>query len=97
MFYDELAETKDTIEQPDFDNESLLELFRYICSDEVNFSESNVIAVLYLAKKYIVPSLADKCIDYLNEEINSLNTLSILPWAHKYEEKSHRGSMLESD
>ena len=88
MFYDELAETKDTIELPDCDCESLLELFRYIYSDEVNLSGSNVMAVLYLAKKYIVPSLADKCMDYLNEKINSLNAFSILPWAQKYEEKS---------
>ena len=88
MFYGELAETKDTIELPDCDYESLLELFRYIYSDEVNLSGSNVMAVLYLAKKYIVPSLADKCMEYLNEKINSLNAFSILPWAQKYEEKS---------
>ena len=88
MFYGELAETKETIELPDCDYESLLELFRYIYSDEVNLSGSNVMAVLYLAKKYIVPSLADKCMDYLNEKINSLNAFSILPWAQKYEEKS---------
>ena len=36
MFYGELAETKDTIELPDCDNESLLELFRYMYSDELN-------------------------------------------------------------
>ena len=88
MFYGELAETKDTIELPDCDYESLLELFRYIYTDEVNLSGSNVMAVLYLAKKYIVPSLADKCMEYLNEKINSLNAFSILPWAQKYEEKS---------
>ena len=35
MFYGELAETKDTIELPDCDYESLLELFRYLDSDEV--------------------------------------------------------------
>ena len=46
MLYDELAETKDTIELPDCDCESLLELFRYIYSDEVNLSGSNVMAVL---------------------------------------------------
>ena len=65
MFYGELAETKDTIELPDCDYESLLELFRYLYSDEVNLSGSNVMGVLYLAKKYIVPSLTDKCVEYL--------------------------------
>ena len=37
MFYGGLADTKDTIELPDCDHESLLELFRYMYSDEVNF------------------------------------------------------------
>ena len=88
MFYGELAETKDTIELPDCDYDSLLELFRYIYSDEVNLSGSNVMAVLYLAKKYIVPSLTNKCAEYLKEKLDPSNVFSILPFAQKYEEKA---------
>ena len=88
MFYGELAETKDSIELPDCDYDSLLELFRYIYSDEVNLSGSNVMGVLYLAKKYIVPSLAQKCSEYLQENLDPSNVFSILPSAQKYEEKS---------
>ena len=88
MFYGELAETKDTIELPDCDNESLLELFRYMYSDEVNLSGSNVMGVLYLAKKYIVPSLTNKCVEYLKEKLDPSNVFSILPFAQKYEEKA---------
>ena len=88
MFYGELAETKDTIELPDCDNESLLELFRYMYSDEVNLSGSNVMGVLYLAKKYIVPSLTNKCAEYLKEKLDPSNVFSILPLAQKYEEKA---------
>ena len=88
MFYGELAETKDTIELPDCDNESLLELFRYMYSDEVNLSGSNVMGVLYLAKKYIVPSLTNKCAEYLKEKLDPSNVFSILPFAQKYEEKA---------
>ena len=40
MFYGELAETEDTIQLPDCDYESLMELFRYLYSDEVNLSGS---------------------------------------------------------
>ena len=86
MFYGELAETKDTIELPDCDYESLLELFRYIYSDEVNLSGSNVMGVFYLAKKYIVPSLADKCTEYLKEKIDPSNVFDILSFAQKYHE-----------
>ena len=88
MFYGELAETKDTIELPDCDYESLLESFRYLYSDEVNLSGSNVLGVLYLAKKYMVPSLADKCRDYLQGKLDPSNVFLILTTAQKYEEKS---------
>jgi len=88
MFYGELAETTDSIELPDCEYESLLELFRYIYSDEVNLSGSNVMGVLYLAKKYMVPSLADKCAEYLQDNLHASNVFSILPQAQKYEEKN---------
>ena len=88
MFYGELVETKDTIELPDCNYESLLELFRYMYSDEVNLSGSNVMGVLYLAKKYIVPSLADKCVKYLQENLDPSNVFTILPFAQKYEDKN---------
>ena len=88
MFYGELAETKDTIQLPDCNCESLLELFRYLYSDEVNLSGSNVMGVLYLAKKYMVPALADKCKDYLQDKLDPSNVFTILPTALKYEEKS---------
>ena len=88
MFYGELAETRDSIELPDCEYESLLELFRYMYSDEVDLSGSNVRGVLYLAKKYMVPSLTDRCTDYLSENLDSSNVFSILPYAQKYEEKN---------
>ena len=87
MFYGELAETRDSIELPDCEYESLLELFRYMYSDEVNLSGSNVMGVLYLAKKYMVPSLADKCTEYLQENLDPSNVFSILPSSQIYEEK----------
>ena len=88
MFYGELAENRDTIELPDCDYESLLELFRYLYSDEVKLSGSNVMGVLYLAKKYIVPSLTDKCVEYLKGKVDPSNVFSVLPSSLKYEEKA---------
>ena len=88
MFYGDLAETRDSIELPDCDYESLLALFRYMYSDEVNLSGSNVMKVLYLAKKYMVPSLADQCTKYLQDKLDPSNVFSILPTAQRYEEKS---------
>ena len=88
MFYGELAETTDTIELPDCEYESLLELFRYTYSDEVNSSGSNVMGVLYLAKKYIVPSLVNECTEYLQNNLDPSNVFSILESAQNYEEKN---------
>ena len=88
MFYGELAETTDSIELPDCEYESLLELFRYMYSDEVILSGSNVMGVLYLAKKYMVPSLADKCTEYQQENLEPSNVFTILSSAQKYEEKN---------
>ena len=42
MFYGEMAETSGTIQLPDCDYDSLLELFRFLYRDEVNLSRSNV-------------------------------------------------------
>ena len=86
MFYGEMAETSGTIQLLDCDYESLLEFFRFLYSDKVNLSGSNVMQVLYLAKKYLVPSLADKCTEYLHEHLEASNVFSVLPQAQKFED-----------
>ena len=53
MFYGELAEARDSIELPDCEYESLLELFRYLYSDEVNLSGGNVMGVLLRCSRSI--------------------------------------------
>ena len=87
MFYGQMAETKDSIELPDCDYDSLLELFRYLYSDEVKLSGSNVMQVLYLANKYMVPSLTEKCNEYLQHNLKASNVFCILPLAQKFEDK----------
>ena len=87
MFYGELAEKKDSIEISDCGYESLLELFRFIYSDEANLTPDNVMQLMYLAKKYILPSLADKCSAFLQENLDTASVFHVLPEAQKYEEK----------
>ena len=83
MFYGQMAETTDAVELPDCDYESLLELFRFLYHDEVSLTGSNVMHVLYLAKKYIVPSLAEKCTVCLRENLEASNVFAILLHARK--------------
>ena len=87
MFYGELAETKDSVEISDCEYESLLELLRFIYSDEANLTPDNVMQLMYLAKKYMLPSLADKCAAYVKENLGASNVFTVLPDAQKYEEK----------
>jgi len=87
MFYGQMAEPKNSIELPDCDYESLLEMFRYLYSDKVNLSGSNVMQVLYLANKYMMPSLAEKCAEYLGRNLKASNVFCILPQAQKFEDK----------
>ena len=87
MFYGKMAESTDSITLPDCEYDSLLEVFRYLYSDEVNLTGSNAMRVLYLAKKYMVPSLVDRCSEYLRGNLEAANVFSILPHAKKFEDK----------
>ena len=87
MFYGQMTETTDSIELPDCGYESLLEFFRFMYTDEANLSGSNVMQVLYLANKYMVPSLAEKCTAYLRDNLKASNVFCILPYAQKFEDK----------
>ena len=87
MFYGEIPDARSSIELPDCEYESVLEFFRFLYSDEVQLTGSNVMRVLYLAKKYLVPSLADKCSEFLRDNLGPSNVFSILPHAEKFEDK----------
>ena len=87
MFYGKAAEMTDSVEISDCEYESLLELFRFIYSDKAKLDADNVMQLLYLSKKYMLPTLAGKCSAFLKENLNALNVFHILPDAQKYEEK----------
>lgn len=88
MFFGDLAEKSNSITLPDCEYESLLELFRFMYCDEVKLNEDNVMQVLYLAKKYILPSLVDRCSEYLEEILNTSNVFCVMTHAQGYGEKS---------
>ena len=99
MFYGEMAE-RDCVEIPDCEYESLLEVLRFIYSDEANLNPGNVMQVLYLAKKYMLPTLAEKCSVYLKENLDASSVFLVLPQAQKYEEKDlfdHCWKLIENE
>lgn len=88
MFNGELPETGNSVEVLDCEYETLLEFVRFLYSDEVVLSGSNVLQVLYLAKKYMVPSLEDKCREFLEDNLYPSTVFSVLPFAELHEDKA---------
>ncbi|KAK3740881.1 hypothetical protein QZH41_003476 [Actinostola sp. cb2023] len=84
MFYGSMAEQGTEVEVSDCDYETFLEVLSYIYFDEVEINESNVLGILYLAKKYILPFLAQKCVDFLEQNIDSQNAFTLLSQARHY-------------
>ena len=87
MFCGEMAEKSDSIDLPDCEYEGVLEMLRYMYSEDVKLNESNVMQVLYVAKKYILPSLADECIEFLRKNVAPTNVFCVLSHAQQYDEK----------
>ncbi|XP_078379156.1 BTB/POZ domain-containing protein 6-like isoform X2 [Oculina patagonica] len=88
MFCGEMAETKEHIDLPDCEYEGMLELLRYIYTDEVCLNGNNVMQVLYLAEKYMIPCLTDKCAEYLGKNLDFSNVLCVLKHAQQFENKN---------
>ncbi len=87
MFCGELAEKSNSVDLPDCEYEGVFEMLRYIYSGKAELNENNVIQVLYVAKKYILPSLAVECVCFLQRNVNAENVFCVLSLAQKYDEK----------
>ena len=87
MFCGDLAERSESVYLPDCEYEGVLEMLRYIYGGEPELNESNVMQVLYVAKKYLVNSLAVKCIEFLRGNLDTANVFCVLSHAQQYGEK----------
>jgi len=87
MFSGKMAEQSNSIDLPDCEYEGVMEMLRYMYCEEVKLNESNVMQVLYVAKKYILPSLADECIDFLKRNLDPTNVFSVMSHAQQYDEE----------
>ena len=87
MFCGEMAETKEHIDLPDCEYEGMFELLRYIYTDEVCLNGDNVMQVLYLAEKYMIPGLTSECTAYLGKNLDLSNVLCVFKHAQQYDNK----------
>ncbi len=87
MFYGELAEKNSVVHLSDTNEDILEEFLRFLYTDECNLSTDNAVFVLYLAKKYIVPSLAEKCTEFLEANLEAENVFIFLKQAVQFVEE----------
>ena len=88
MFYGKLAENNSVVHLSDTNDESLEEFLRFLYTDECDLTADNAMFVLYLAKKYIVPALAQKCIGFVEINLEVENVVTILQQAIQFDEKT---------
>ena len=87
MFCGKIAEKSDSVDLPDCEYVGVLEMLRYMYSEKTELNQSNVMQVLYVAKKYQVNSLVDRCIKFLQENLNTRNVFSVLSYGQQYDER----------
>ncbi len=87
MFYGGLAVKDSIVSLPDTNEESLEQFLRFLYTEDCTLTAGNVVAIMYLATKYILPSLNEKCVNFLLENLNPENVLDVLPQATRFDEK----------
>ena len=87
MFYGEWAAKDSTISLSDTTEESLEQFLRFLYTEECTLTAENVVMIMYLSKKYILPSLTEKCVYFLWENLNAENVLDVLEQATRFDEK----------
>ena len=63
-------------------------LLKYLYCDEIDLEADTVLAVLYAAKKYIVPHLARSCVRFLETSLSAKNACVLLSQSRLFEVRS---------
>ena len=87
MFYGNLAQKESSIRLEDTDDESFKEFLRFLYTDDCKINAENAIGVMYLAKKYLIWSLTEKCCRVLEASIKPGNVFTVLEQAMQFDEK----------
>ena len=87
MFYGEIPPKEFPICIEDAEAESFKEFLRFLYTDDCKVTAENAIGVLYLAKKYLISSLAEKCCKILEASIKPENVFAVLEQAVHFDEK----------
>ena len=87
MFYGGYVESNaETVDVPDVDPDAFLAMLKYLYCDEIDLNPDNVLATLYAAKKYLVPALANSCVNFLERSLSARNSCLLLSQARLFSE-----------
>ena len=87
MFYGLLPPKEFPIRIEDAGEESFNAFLRFLYTDDGEITVENAIGVLYLAKKYLISSLAEKCCQIMEAAIKPENVFVVLEQAIQFDEK----------
>ena len=87
MFYGEIPPKEFPIRIEDAEEESFKVFLRFLYTDDCKITAENAIRVLYLAKKYLISSLAEKCCEILEASIKPENVFAVVEQAIQFDEK----------
>ncbi|XP_028391939.1 BTB/POZ domain-containing protein 6-like [Dendronephthya gigantea] len=87
MFYGELAEKESRICIPDADEDCFEGFLHFLYVDDCVITAQNATGLLYLAKKYFILALVEKCCKFLEANIDQNNVFEVLKLAQKIERR----------
>ena len=87
MFYGDWAQNKSPIRLEDTDDESFCEFLRFLYTDDCKIRAENAITIMYLARKYLMSSLEEKCSGALEANIDHTNVFTVLEQAMQFNEE----------
>ena len=91
MFYGGLAERESRIRIPDADENCFEEFLRFLYVDDCAITERNAIGLLYLAEKYDILALIEKCCQVLEASIDHKNVFEVLKVTRLFKERELEG------
>ena len=87
MFFGDLAQNESSIRILDAEVQDFEEFLRFLYTDDCKVTAENATSVMYLAKKYLISSLTEKCCKVLEASIMPDNVFAVLEQAIQFDEK----------
>ena len=96
MFYGDSTKKDSSIDLPEVDEEILEEFLRFLYTDECSKMTLDVaLKLMYLANKYNVAALMEKCVNFAQAEISPENVFPVLENSIKYSAQTLVGKCWE--